>query len=159
VTASRDSLSYELHKLTARLDRAADAMLRDQAAVSYARFLALFAVTQGAETQRALSLWLGQSEPSTSRMVGVLTRAGWLEVSRLPGTGNRHQLRVTASGNELVTRCAELLEHRFYDLVERAGVSYEQYQEGTRRLLSQLDDEQQRDEQQRRRAGGGAGHG
>jgi DNA-binding MarR family transcriptional regulator len=139
-----NSLSYELHKLTARLDRVADALLRDETGVSYSRFLALFAVTQGAETQRALSLWLGQSEPSTSRMVGVLTRAGWLDVSRIPGAGNRRQLSLTESGDELVARCAELLEHRFSELVKEAGVPYERYQESTRRLLAQLDDDQQR---------------
>ena len=43
---SPHSLSYELHKLTARLDRMADALLRDETGVSYSRFLALFAVTQ-----------------------------------------------------------------------------------------------------------------
>lgn len=154
MTHSHDSLNYELYKLGARLERAADAMLRDEAEVSYPRFLALVGVTQGAETQRALSRWLGQSEPSTSRMVGVLTRGGWLEVSRLPGTGNRHQLRVTESGNELVARCARLLEHRFSDLVERAGVDYGQYQQATRRLLAQLEAEQQL-----RPAGGEARHG
>jgi DNA-binding MarR family transcriptional regulator len=143
VRVPQDSLSYELHKLTARLDRAADALLRNEAGVSYSRFLALFAVTQRAETQRALSLWLGQSEPSTSRMVGVLTRAGWLDVSRIPGAGNRRQLSLTESGYELVARCAKLLEHRFSELVKRAGVPYEHYQESTRRLLAQLDDDQQ----------------
>ena len=137
------SLSYELHKLTARLDRAADRLLRDQAAVSYPRFLALFAVTQGAESQRALSLWLGQSEPSTSRMVGVLAKAGWLDVSRIPGTGNRRQLRLTESGCEVVATCGELLERRFSELVARAGVPYEDYQQSTRRLLALLDEDQE----------------
>ena len=49
-------LSRSLHKLTARLDRAADAMLRREAGVSYARFLALYMVgLEGADTQRALA--------------------------------------------------------------------------------------------------------
>jgi DNA-binding MarR family transcriptional regulator len=141
VPAPQDSLSYELHKLTARLDRAANALLRDQAEVSYRRFLALFAVTQGAETQRALSRWLGQSEPSTSRMVGVLAKAGWLVVSQTPGTGNRRKLQLTESGFQLVTTCAELLESRFTELVARAGVPYEPYLQSTRRLLTQLDED------------------
>jgi DNA-binding MarR family transcriptional regulator len=144
VPAPQDALSYELHKLTARLDRAADALLRDQADVSYPRFLTLFAVTQGAETQRALSRWLGQSEPSTSRMVGVLAKAGWLDVSQTPGTGNRRQLKLTKSGCQLVATCAELLENRFSELVATAGVPYEPYLQSTRRLLVQLDEDQER---------------
>jgi DNA-binding MarR family transcriptional regulator len=141
---SPNSLSYELHKLTARLDRAADALLREQAGVSYPRFLALFAVTQGVENQRALSRWLGQSEPSTSRMVGVLAKAGWLEVSQTPGAGNRRQLKLTRSGSQLVAACGELLENRFSELVAKAGIAYEAYLESTRRLLVQLDEDQER---------------
>jgi DNA-binding MarR family transcriptional regulator len=146
------SLSYELHKLTARLDRAADALLREHADVPYARFLALFAVSQGAETQRALSRWLGQSEPSTSRMVGILAKTGWLEVSRIPGTGNRRQLRLTCSGSQLVAACAELLENRFSELVASAGIRYDAYQESTRRLLAELDEDQDRAQRRRGRS-------
>jgi DNA-binding MarR family transcriptional regulator len=140
----QNSLSYELHKLTARLDRAADAVLREQAGVSYPRFLALFAVGQGAESQRALSRWLGQSEPSTSRMVRVLAEAGWLEVSQTPGTGNRRELKLTRSGSQLVATCAELLESRFSELVAKAGIRYDAYLKSTRRLLVQLDEDQRR---------------
>jgi DNA-binding MarR family transcriptional regulator len=142
--APQNALSYELHKLTARLDRAADALLRDQVGVSYPRFLSLFAVSQGAESQRALSVWLGQSEPSTSRMVGVLAKIGWLEVSRTPGAGNRRRLELTKSGAELVAACGELLESRFSELVASAGVRYEPYLRNTRRLLAQLDEDPER---------------
>ena len=142
--ASPNALSYELHKLTARLNRAADELLRDHVGVSYARFLALLGVAQGAETQRALALWLGQSEPSTSRMVRVLAESGWLDVSRIPGAGNRRQLELTKSGHALVKECGQLLEDRFSDLVDRAGVPYERYQQNTRRLLAELDKDQER---------------
>lgn len=137
------ALSYELHKLTARLDRAADGLLRSRAGVSYSRFLALFAVSEGAETQRELARWLGQTEPSTSRMVGVLTAQGWLQAITVAGAGNRRQLQLTASGGELVHRCGQLLEGRFEELVTRSGVPYAAYQRHTRRLLAQLDADQQ----------------
>jgi DNA-binding MarR family transcriptional regulator len=141
---SSDALSYELHKLTARLDRTADALLRAQAGISYARFLALFAVAQEAESQRALSDWLAQSEPSTSRMVGVLAEAGLLTVTRPVGIGNRRRLQLTDAGSELVARCAAMLEQRFAALVDQAGVSYDSLQESTRRLLDQLEREPER---------------
>ncbi len=138
------SLSYELHKLTARLDRLADHLLRDHEGISYSRFLALFAIREGAGSQRALADWLGQSEPSTSRMVGVLAAEGLLTVTRVAGAGNRRHLELTERGAALVKRASSLLEGRFVELVNRSGVSFASYQRNTRRLLSELDAETQR---------------
>jgi DNA-binding MarR family transcriptional regulator len=132
-------LSYELHKLTARLNRAADELLDREQGISYARFLALFAVKETNGSQRDLAQWLGQTEPSTSRMVSVLADEGLLEVTRLEGAGNRRRLRLTNGGEHLVERCGRLLEGRFEELVRRSGVPYEPYQRHTRRLLHQLD--------------------
>jgi DNA-binding MarR family transcriptional regulator len=137
------SLSYDLHKLTARLDRAADRLLRDHEGISYSRFLALFAIGKGAASQRALADWLGQTEPSTSRMVGVLAEEGLLKVTRVAGAGNRRQLELTAKGAALVKRASRLLEGRFVELVKRSGVSHVSYQRNTQRLLRQLDAETQ----------------
>jgi DNA-binding MarR family transcriptional regulator len=137
------ALSYELHQLTARLDRAAGGLLRSHAGVSYSRFLALFAVSEGAVSQRELARWLGQTEPSTSRMVGVLAQQGLLSAITVAGGGNRRRLQLTESGADLVDRCGRLLEGRFEELVERSGVPYASYQDHTRRLLTQLDAEQQ----------------
>jgi len=137
------ALSYQLHKLTARLDRAADGLLRSHAGLSYSRFLALFAVSEGAVSQRELARWLGQTEPSTSRMVGVLAEQGLLSATTVAGAGNRRQLQLTDTGADLVDRCGRLLEGRFEELVERSGVPYAAYQAHTRRLLSQLDADQQ----------------
>lgn len=132
------ALSYELHVLTARLDRAADAILQSETSVSYRRFLALFGISLGSTSQRDLATWLGQSEPSTSRMVGVLAREGLIVVSRIAGAGNRRTLRLTSDGEAVVRRSTKLLEGRFEDLVRRSGVSYANYQADTRRLLSQI---------------------
>lgn len=132
-------LSYELHKLTARLDRAADGLLREAAGVSYPRFLALLAVRECSGTQRDMARWLGLSEPSTSRMVRVLADDGLLEVEILVGQGNRRQVRLTARGEELIDRCGELLEARFEEFVKFCGVDYRTYQDLTRRLLDKLD--------------------
>jgi len=134
-----DSLSYDLHKLTARLDRAADRILHEREGISYSRFLTLFAVKNGAAHQRALATWLGQSEPSTSRMVGVLASEGMLTARRMPGRGNTRRLQLTSAGAELVERGSRLLEGRFEELLDRSGVSRASYQRQTRRLLDQLD--------------------
>ena len=92
-------LSRSLHRLTARLDRSADAFLRARAGVSYPRFLALYMVSsEGADTQRALAERLGVSEPSVSRLVRHLVEGGWLHVVAQPGGGNRNQLTLTSAG-------------------------------------------------------------
>jgi DNA-binding MarR family transcriptional regulator len=132
-------LSYELHKLTARLDRVADGLLREAAGVSYHRFLALFAVREYGGTQRDIAGWLGLSEPSASRMVRVLADDDLLEVKTIAGQGNRRHVRLTAKGDELVDRCCGLLEARFEAFVKDCGVDYWTYQDQTRRLLEKLE--------------------
>jgi DNA-binding MarR family transcriptional regulator len=133
-------LSRSLHRLTARLDRAADAFLRAQAGVSYSRFLALYMVgSEGADTQRALAERLDVSEPSVSRMVRVLADGGWLQAVSEPAGGNRNQLRLTAAGEELVQRWGAELEERLAALVDAAGVPYRAYRTHTQRLLAALD--------------------
>ncbi len=137
------ALSYELHKLTARLDSAADGLLRREAGVSYSRFLALFAVGEAGGSQRDVARWLGLSEPSTSRMVGVLAADGFLTATRTAGAGNRRQLELTDEGAQLVEQCSQMLEDRFVELLGSSGVPYATYQRYTRRLLALLDADQQ----------------
>lgn len=134
-----EALSYQLHKLTAKLDNAADGLLRYEVGVSYSRFLALFAVRETGGSQRDMARWLGLTEPSASRMVGVLATDGLLTATRTAGAGNRRQLRLTDEGTRVVQRCSQMLEDRFVELVGRSGVPYATYQHYTRRLLLQLD--------------------
>lgn len=125
--------------LTARLDRAADRILQAEHDLSYRRFLALVTVSEmGSATQRGLAERLGVSEPSVSRMTGVLVEAGLLDAPTDPGGGNRRQVSLTPTGIKLVQQCRELLEDRFANLVARSGVAYEEYARDTRRLLQAL---------------------
>jgi DNA-binding MarR family transcriptional regulator len=134
------TLSRKLHKLTARLDRAADVRLRTDAGVSYPRFLALYMVgSEGADTQRALAERLGVSEPSVSRMVRVLADHEWLEVVPDPAGGNRNRLKLTRAGQQLVERWGGELETRLANLLEAVGVPYGKYLSHTERLLDALD--------------------
>ena len=58
------ALSLALHTLTARLDRAADRILRAEEDLSYRRFLVLFMVDMmGMPTQRALAEVDGSGSP------------------------------------------------------------------------------------------------
>jgi DNA-binding MarR family transcriptional regulator len=133
-------LSRSLHTLTARLDRAADGMLRAEAGLSYSRFLALFMVgSLGADTQRVLAERLGVTEPSVSRMTRVLGEAGLLEALADPAGGNRRQLRLTSAGEQVVKRWGSLLEERLAALVGASGVPYGKYVGYTKSLLKTLD--------------------
>ena len=134
------NLSFNLHVLTARLDRMADRALRAEYNVSYRRFLALTLVGQlGTSTQRALADSLGVTEPSVSRTTAILAGEGLLEVQPDPAGGHRRRLSLTDRGKQLVASVQDGLEARFAALVAHSGVPYADYAEHTRRLLTTLD--------------------
>ncbi|ETK31126.1 MarR family winged helix-turn-helix transcriptional regulator [Microbispora sp. ATCC PTA-5024] len=134
------NLSLNLHVLTARLDRAADRILRTEHNVSYSRFVALTMVGElGASTQRTLAEYLGVTEPSVSRMTAVLASDGLLDVQPDPVGGNRRRLSLTDEGKRLVATIQQSLEDRLAGLVARSGVPYDEYAEHTARLLSTFD--------------------
>lgn len=132
-------LAHELHVLVARLDLAAERVLRTEHGTTYRRFRTLLAVHElGAVTQRQLAEHLAVSEASASRMVATLVGDGLLAVGSAPGSGRGHELRLTAPGGELLTACRRRLEGRFETQVRAAGVDPEAYAEQTRRLAARL---------------------
>jgi DNA-binding MarR family transcriptional regulator len=134
------NLSFNLHVLTARLDRAADRILRADRNVSYNRFLALTLVGElGASTQRTLAEYLGVTEPSVSRMTAVLAADGLLDVQPDPAGGHRRRLSLTDEGKQLVASVQQGFEGRLAAIVEKSGVPYAEYAEHTARLLTTFD--------------------
>jgi len=135
-----DTLAYDLHVLVARLDSAADRILRVAHRTTYRRFLALLAVRDLAPaTQRAVAERLDVSEPSASRMVAILAAEHLVSVAPDPGGGNRRRLTLTDRGGELAAACAASLEGRLGALLSRAGVPYRAYAGQTRTLVHALD--------------------
>ncbi|MEV0974880.1 MarR family winged helix-turn-helix transcriptional regulator [Microtetraspora glauca] len=134
------NLSFNLHVLTARLDRAADRILRAEHNVSYSRFVALTLVGElGASTQRTLAEYLGVTEPSVSRMTAVLAADGLLDVQPDPAGGHRRRLSLTDEGKQLVASIQQGFEDRLAAVVAQSGVPYEEYAEHTARLLATFD--------------------
>jgi DNA-binding MarR family transcriptional regulator len=131
-------LSFDLHALTARLDRAADRILREREGLSYARFMILFWIGElGPSTQRDIAARLGVTEPSVSRMIAVLADLRLL--TREPVKGNRRALALTAEGRAIVRRSCAHLEAELETLVTASGVPYARYADHTRRLADALD--------------------
>jgi DNA-binding MarR family transcriptional regulator len=136
------SLSYDLHVLTARLDRSADRILGAELGIPYRRYLALLMVgDRGATTQRALADALGVTEPSVSRMTSVLVQEGFLNASPDPAGGNRRQLTLTPRGRSTVQECRALLDVRFDAVVQRSGIPRDEYARQTQMLLGALERE------------------
>ena len=134
-------LAYEVHALTARLDRAADRLLQERFGISYRRFLVLYMVGDlGVATQRALAEQLDVSEPSVSRMIGVLRDAGLLRADSRPGDGNRRHVALTDDGRELLTKAGRHLTQRLAEVVERSGIPRRAFIGHARRLSAALDE-------------------
>jgi DNA-binding MarR family transcriptional regulator len=130
-------LSFDLHALTARLDRAADRIIREREGLSYARFMILFWICEvGPSTQRDIAGRLGVTEPSVSRMISVL--ADHRLVRREPAKGNRHSLALTPEGRAIVRRSRAHLEAELEKLVASSGVAYDCYARDTRLLVDAL---------------------
>ncbi|MEW9533673.1 MarR family winged helix-turn-helix transcriptional regulator [Microbispora sp. NPDC049125] len=133
-------LSFSLHVLTARLDRAADRILRAEHHVSYSRFLVLALVGElDGSTQRVLADYLGVTEPSVSRMTGVLAGEGLLDVRPDPAGGNRRRLGLTERGAQLVAAGSRTLEDRLAMVVAESGVPYDRLLGYTTQLLETFD--------------------
>jgi DNA-binding MarR family transcriptional regulator len=132
-------LSRTLHQITTRMGQTADRVLRDTEGITYRRYQFLYAMDQlGVATQRDLARWMGVTEPSVSRMVRTLIDAGWLESDDVAGDGNRRQLHLSATGEQMVRRCGRRLAGRFADVVAKAGVPYDEFHAAASRILDEL---------------------
>lgn len=115
------TLAYDLHRLVRALDRSAEVRLAPFG-ISYARYLALLIVGEhDGLTQRDLAGALGLSEPTASRTASALADAGWLAITRTPGSGNRRTLSLTAAGRDLLDEASTRLGSDFDDVVRSMG--------------------------------------
>lgn len=132
--------AYLLHAVVARLDVAADAMLRAEHGIGYARFLVLLTIERlGAPTQRELATAQRVSEPAMSRMVSALAADGHVDVVTTPGQGRRRNVMLSPDGQRLVEQGSDLLESAFATLAEHADVSVDDVTAMSTALLSSLE--------------------
>ena len=133
------SPAYALHKLVFDLDRAADGLLRKRLDISYKRALFLFVLKHhGTVTQHELAVALGYSDPAVSGMLIELEKSGYLTTEPSPDHGRKRLVTITAAGSALVKTGKRILDSRFAQLLESAGVDGMQYQQMTERLQQAL---------------------
>ena len=133
------SPAYALHKLVFDLDRAADGLLRKRLNIPYKRALFLLVLKHhGTITQHELAVALGYSDPAVSGMLIELEKAGYLTTAPSPQHGRKRLVSITAAGSTLVKTGKRILDSRFADLLESAGVDGVQYQQMTERLQQAL---------------------
>ena len=133
------SPAYALHKLVFDLDRAADSLLRKRFNISYKRALFLLVLKHhGTVTQHELAVALGYSDPAVSGMLVELERSGYLTTAPSPEHGRKRLVTISPAGSALVKAGRRLLDSRFAELMESAGVDAERYQQMTERLHQAL---------------------
>ena len=133
--------AYLLHALVARLDVAADEMLRRDHDISYAKFLVLLAVERlGTPTQRELAAEQQVSDPAMSRTAAALAADGLLDVRTVPGNGHRRAVGLTPRGRRLVEEGSDLLESAYAALAEVAGVQADVLSRPVQSMIEALDD-------------------
>ena len=134
------SLVHELHVLVRALDRSAEVRL-SPFGISYSRYLALLLVGEHeGMTQRELAAALGQTEPTAGRTAAALADAGWLEVTRTPGGGNRRALSLTTAGRELLDAAGERLSSDFDDVVRGIGRNPDTLAQDIRRITAIIEE-------------------
>lgn len=124
------SSAYLLHKLVFEMDRAADSLLRTQIGISYKRAVFLLVLEEcGTVTQHELAVALGYSDPSVSTMLVELAKEGYLQTSVSPEHARKRLVSITFKGSEVVAQCRQLLDARFDQLMQAAGVDAQHYRE------------------------------
>ena len=134
-----NSPAYLLHKLVFELDRAADHLLRTHMGISYKRVLFLAVLQEcGTVTQHALAVALGYSDPAVSTMLLELAKDGYLRTAPSPEHGRKRLVTITPKGSEVVANGRHLLDSRFDQLMQAAGVDAQHYRELTEQLYHTL---------------------
>jgi DNA-binding MarR family transcriptional regulator len=91
--------------------------------ISYKRVLFLAVLQEcGTVTQHALAVALGYSDPAVSMMLLELAKEGYLRTTPSPEHGRKRLVTITPKGSEVVANGRHLLDSRFDQLMQAAGV-------------------------------------
>ncbi len=98
-----DSAAFKLHRVTALLDRVADAYLQSEHGIRYSAFLVLLMVRVLVEpSQQRIAANLGVSRASVTQRVGALVEEGLLATRADPADSRANLVALTARGAALL---------------------------------------------------------
>src|SRR5688572_27568166 len=102
-TSITESTGFKLHRVTALLDRVADAYLRAEHGIRYPAFLVLLMVrVLGEPSQQRIAANLGVSRASVTQRVGALVEDGLLATRTDPADSRANVVTLTARGETLL---------------------------------------------------------
>jgi DNA-binding MarR family transcriptional regulator len=101
--AITDSTAFKLHRVTALIDRVADAYLRSEHGIRYPAFLVLLMVrVLGEPSQQRIAANLGVSRASITQRVGALAGDGLLTTRTDPADSRANRVALTARGSAVL---------------------------------------------------------
>ncbi len=103
-------LSWQFHKLSFLLEKAADDALKKQLDIGYAQYKVLEAVNHNTlARQNTVAEMLDQTEASISRQVRILEKKGLIKISDVMGNRRSKELSLTTVGEEMVQNAGETI--------------------------------------------------
>lgn len=134
-----ESPSYKLHKLVFSLDREARKIVKKHVGVSYKRVVFLIILDSNQPlTQHELADVLGYSDAAVSLMLAELKEAGYVTVTPSTDHGRKRIVNLTRAGEAIAKKASAILDEKFAQLGEIAGVDLKEYAHATERLCQAL---------------------
>jgi DNA-binding MarR family transcriptional regulator len=134
-----ESPNYALHKLVFALDRAADALMREEFNISHSRALVLvILLDKPGINQHQLAQMLGHTDPAVSALLRTLIIEGYVTTSVSPIHKRKKTVELTNKGSELARQAQKYLNQKFESLLQAAGVDGKLYGKLTQQLYASL---------------------
>jgi DNA-binding MarR family transcriptional regulator len=133
------SNSFIIHRLAIEMDKVADAELKNKLSLSYNRFYFLLTIEQGGtQTQHALAVSMGFSDPAVSNMLIELLEDGYVSVVIDPDHKKRRLISLTPKGREMLSTAIEVLDQCFSSVALTAKINEDSYGVESQRLLDAM---------------------
>ena len=108
-----DSLLYQIHALSCRVEAVLDDLCVADGKVGYAEYKVLVAVEEGGQTTYGtIAKWLGLSAPTLSYLGQRLVGKGYLRLQTVEGDRRTRRVCLTTSGKQLHQRLTVLIEQQ-----------------------------------------------
>jgi DNA-binding MarR family transcriptional regulator len=116
----KDNLGYLLHKIGAMLERQSDEVLFEEYGLGYSQFKLLMVLQSESNIQQKdIAGFLGQTEASISRQVGLLKLAGFVSVTKDDENLKKNIIGLSAKGREVATDAMSTLQSKYSPMFNR----------------------------------------